>query len=596
MLADRAEEALPALQEALAKRQTLQDRAGEADTLYELARVERNLGRSTGALFHAEAAVKRVEELRIGVLNADLRTSFLATRHRAFSLLIDLLMDRNASDPGKGHDREAFAISERARARSLVDALRSGSPGRSGTASPELLTQRNTLLRLLSAKIDQLRKQGGERAEALQMEIEARLAEVNGVEAAILHQEPRFAAFSSPDPVGVEKIYGWLEPGTILLEYSLGEDRSFLWALKAGQMQTFVLPSQAKIENLVNQVYREMSSAGIGNARHGKAAAKLSQILLGPIWSESEAARPRRLIVVPDGALGILPLAALPVPAPGKSWETPETLLLDHSEVAYIPSATTLAVQRQQSRRAPPSKWAAVLADPVFDVEHLRLAHGLATHASTSRQKMASKARLRGLGGDEAEALEPLPATRFEAEAIKGLAPPGQVWLGLGVDANREMVLSGELREYRILHFATHAVADTRNPELSGLFLSRVDAKGQSLDGFLGLSEIYDLDLEAGLVVLSGCRTALGKEVPGEGLMGLTRGFLYAGVPRVVASLWPVQDRATAKLMTFFYQAMWNGHLAPAAALREAQTSLRHESGYRNPYFWAGFVLQGDWR
>jgi CHAT domain-containing protein len=157
-------------------------------------------------------------------------------------------------------------------------------------------------------------------------------------------------------------------------------------------------------------------------------------------------------------------------------------------------------------------------------------------------------------------------------------------------------VLSGDLRDYRILHFATHAVADTQHPELSGLVLSQVDAEGKPQEGFVSLPDIYDLDLNADLVVLSGCRTALGKEVRGEGLMGLTRGFQYAGAPRVVASLWQVQDRATAELMTRFYRAMWRDHLPPAAALRKAQRSLRRDPRYRGPYSWAGFVIQGDWR
>ena len=151
---------------------------------------------------------------------------------------------------------------------------------------------------------------------------------------------------------------------------------------------------------------------------------------------------------------------------------------------------------------------------------------------------------------------------------------------------------------FRVLHFATHAVADTENPELSGLILSRVNAEGRPREGFLGLSDIYDLDLDAGLVVLSGCQTALGKEVRGEGLMGLTRGFEYAGVPRVVASLWAVDDRTSAELMVRFYQAMWRDQrpLAPAAALRKAQRSLRQDPRYRDPHSWAGFVFQGDWR
>jgi len=192
-------------------------------------------------------------------------------------------------------------------------------------------------------------------------------------------------------------------------------------------------------------------------------------------------------------------------------------------------------------------------------------------------------------------ALERLPATRREAQMIATLAP-GKVWSALDLAANREAVLSGGLRDYRVVHFATHAVADTRNPELSGLVLSLVDAAGKPREGFLGVSDIYELDLDADLVVLSGCQTALGKEVRGEGIMGLTRGFLYAGVPRVVASLWKVQDKTTAELMERFYRALWRNHLAPAAALRDAQLSLRRDPRYRDPYSWAGFVLQGDWR
>jgi len=580
-LAGRAREAVPSLREALARRQAMRDRAGEVETLYALAVAERSLGLAAEARSHADEAVARVEELRTGFLSASLRTSFLATRRRAYSLMIDLLMDRHAAEPGKDYDREAFAISERARARTLLDVLRAGSAGRAGsTAPPELLTRRTALLRRLSAKADLRWTQTGARADALEGDINAILIELENVEAKIRSQDPRFAAFSSPpQPVGPKEISGWLEPGTMLLEYSLGEDRSFLWTVEAGQIHAFPLPRQKMIEDLARQVYKEMSTVESGNARRGAAAEKLGQILFGPIWKD--AARLSRLVVVPDGALGLLPFAAMPVPDPGRSWKAPgaHQPLLEHLEVVSIPSATTLAAQRLQ-RRSPATRWAAVLADPVFAANEPHPAH---------RSAAVSPAR------DFAPALEPLPSTRREAKAVAGLAPAGQVWLGLGLKANREAVLSGELRDYRFLHFATHAVADTRNPELSGLFLSQVDAHGHPQEGFLGLSDIYELDLDADLVVLSGCQTALGKEVRGEGLMGLTRGFQYAGVPRVVASLWRVQDRATAELMTRFYRAMWRDHLSPAAALRKAQWSLRRETLYKDPYSWAGFVLQGDW-
>jgi CHAT domain-containing protein/tetratricopeptide (TPR) repeat protein len=595
VLAGRPLEALPVLRDALARHRDLRDRAGEAETLYTLALAERSLGHATDALSDAQEAVTQVEELRIGFLSADLRASFLATRRHAFSLLIDLLMDRNAAEPGKGYESAAFAISERARARVLLDVLRAGNAG--STAPPGLLERRTSLLHRLSAKVDRRSMQSGPQAEALEKEIDSILIDVDAVEAEIRRQDRRFAAFSAPPSVDPHKISASLEPGTMLLEYSLGENRSVLWAVEAGRIQAFLLPGQKEIENLARRVYEEVSTVESGKARRETASQDLSQILLGPVWSE--AARLSRLVVVPDGALGVLPFAALPVPDPGRSWKSPGTLkpLLERLEVVYIPSATTLAVQRQLlERRVPASKWAAVFADPVFAADDSRLAHRSAAILPMSGKKNATESRLRDSGTEElAETPERLRSTLREADAIASLAPPGQVWRGLGLDANRESVLSGSLRNYRFLHFATHAVADTRHPELSGMMLSRVDAEGHPRQGFLGLSDIYDLDLDADLVVLSGCRTALGKEVRGEGLMGLTRGFQYAGVPRVVASLWRVQDRATAELMTRFYRAMWRDHMTPAAALREAQRSLRSDSRYRAPYFWAGFVLQGDW-
>ncbi|HEX3529017.1 MAG TPA: CHAT domain-containing tetratricopeptide repeat protein [Thermoanaerobaculia bacterium] len=579
-VAGRPREAIPVFQEILARCRTLRDRAGEAEALHGLATAERSAGLADEARVHAEAAVARVEELRTGFVSPSLRAAFLATQRRAYALLVDLYMDRHAADPSGGWDRAAFAVNEQARARSLLDALSAvGGGGRAGSAVPaELRARRQTLRRRLSAKADQRVGLNGARAEALGQEIEALLADLDSVDAEIRRYDPQAAALARPQPVGPDEISRLLDPGTLLLEYALGEERSFLWVAGAGRLRTFVLPAEREIEALARQVYAELSTVEAGATHRGEAAAALGQILLGPAWGEIAAAG--RLVIVPDAALHLLPFGALPVPGKGEP-------LLEHAEVSYLPSATTLALQRQRLAGRPPApKWAAVLADPVFSAGDARLA-------------LAPPPRDPDRGG-EADGLLPaferLRFSRQEAQAILGLAPPGQVWTALDLAASREAVLSGALRGYRIVHFATHAVADTRNPELSGLVLSRVDAAGHPREGFLALSDIYDLDLDAGLVVLSGCRTAVGKEVRGEGLMGLTRGFLYAGVPRVVASLWPVQDRTTTELMTRFYSAMWRGGSSPAAALRQAQRDLRHDPRYREPFSWAGFVLQGDWR
>ena len=585
-LAGRPSEALPLLKEALALYRTLRDRAGEAGTLHALAVAERSLGLFDQARGHAEEAVANAEELRIGFVSPDLRAAYLATQRRAYSLLIDLHMDRHSADPGGKWDRAAFAVSEQARARSLLDALGSASAaGRDASAVPaDLLERRRSLRRRLSAKADQQVKQSGAKVEALKQEIETLLAELDNVDAQISRQDPHYAAFSKPQPMAPEEIARLLDPGTVLLEYALGEERSFLWVVGTGGLRSFVLPSRKEIEDLARRVYEDLSTVSAGAAR-GDENETLSRLLLKPAWKE--LAGVERLVVVPDAALHVLPFSALLVPEPGQGWETPiRQPLLESFQVVDLPSATTLALQRRRLEQRPrASERAVVLADPVFAPDDPRLAHP--AKAAPSPQAAAD---------DVLPAFERLPASGREAEVIAGLAPKGEVRTVLDLSASRETVLSGELRAYRIVHFATHAVADTANPELSGLVLSLVDAAGKPREGFLGLSDIYELDLAADLVVLSGCRTGFGREVRGEGLMGLTRGFFYAGVPRVVASLWPVQDRATHELMSNFYQAMWRDGLSPAAALRQAQRSMRGKHPYRNPYSWAGFVLQGDWR
>jgi len=157
-------------------------------------------------------------------------------------------------------------------------------------------------------------------------------------------------------------------------------------------------------------------------------------------------------------------------------------------------------------------------------------------------------------------------------------------------------VASQALARYRVVHFATHGLLDSERPELSGIVLSLVDQKGRPQNGFLRLHEVYNLSLPADLVVLSACQTALGREIKGEGIVGLTRGFMYAGAGRVSASLWKVDDAGTAELMRRFYAHMLKENMPAAAALRAAQVEMAGRGLYRSPYFWAAFVIQGDWK
>ena len=243
----------------------------------------------------------------------------------------------------------------------------------------------------------------------------------------------------------------------------------------------------------------------------------------------------------------------------------------------------------------------AVLADPVFDESDARVRGSAATDGGSPPPNGAFAEVLRS--ADETGALDArgrLPRLRFsreEARSILRLVRPGERMEALDFDASLETAKSPDLGQYRFVHFATHGVLNTRDPELSGVILSLVDRSGKSTPGFLAAADVFNLKLPAELVVLSGCETALGKEVRGEGLLGLTRGFFYAGAARVVSSLWKVDDVATSELMTRFYEGMLGReHLRPAAALRAAQEAMWKKKWHQAPYYWAAFVLQGEWR
>jgi CHAT domain-containing protein len=252
-------------------------------------------------------------------------------------------------------------------------------------------------------------------------------------------------------------------------------------------------------------------------------------------------------------------------------------------------------LRHERRERQAPARTLAVFADPVFEKDDERLRHPLtpAGPASLGAAALARATREAGLLPGSMR----LPFTGREAKAILDLVHPQDRKAALGFEATRTAATSPDLADYRFVHFATHGFVNGTRPELSGLVLSLVDPRGQAQDGFLSAPDIFNLRLTADLVVLSGCRTALGKEVRGEGLVGLTRAFMYAGAGDVVASLWNVDDAATAELMRRFYGGMLGPRrMSPAAALRAAQRSMWTSPRWRAPYYWSGFLIQGDWK
>ena len=581
----QAAKALESLEPALEQARAAGYRASEAQVEYGLARAERAAGHAGPARGHVEAALGILETLRTGIADPDLRASSSELTHQAYELHRELLLEAHRADPAAGYDRAALESNERARARTLVELLSEARVDVHEGVAPALLARRTSLLQRLSAKAERaLRERPKTAAErsALEEDRNAILRDLDLVEAEIREESPGYTALTRPQPLEAAEIQALLDPGTLLLSYALGEPRSVLWAVTREGIATFELPRRGEIEAAARRFHEELSAFDPADRpREAEDAASLGRMLLGPVADRLAAAR--RLAVIPDGALEYIPFGALQEP------DGSGVAVLERREVVDLPSASVLAVQRKILARRPPApKRLAVIADPVFDSRDSRLTgDGTAVaRAGGTRGPSASS---------EAPLFERLAGSRAEAEAIAALAPPEQELVALDFDASRARVLSGVLSGYRVVHFATHGVIDAERPALSGLALSMVDRAGQPQEGFLHLHDVYNLRLDADLVVLSGCRTALGKEVRSEGLIGLTRGFLYAGAPRVVASLWRVEDQATAALMTRFYRALWTENLRPAAALRAAQISLRGERRWRDPYYWAGFVLQGDW-
>jgi CHAT domain-containing protein len=268
-------------------------------------------------------------------------------------------------------------------------------------------------------------------------------------------------------------------------------------------------------------------------------------------------------------------------------------MIVDH-EVVHLPSASVLPLLRRGNPgRAQADRGLAIFADPVLAARDPRLGR---TAAVAAEQTVVDDDLLRAAGDAGVTSLERLPFSRVEADTIATIAGPTATLKAVDFDASRERALAADISRYRMLHFATHGLVNTRLPRLSGIVLSLVGRDGAARDGFVRLHDVYNMRLGADLVTLSACQTALGKDVRGEGLIGLTRGFMYAGVPRVVASVWSVRDRATAELMRRFYDGMLRRGLRPAAALRAAQLEQRRDPRWAAPHYWAGFVLQGEWR
>ncbi|NJO47537.1 MAG: CHAT domain-containing protein, partial [Oscillatoriales cyanobacterium RM2_1_1] len=602
------QKALEFYNQALPLFRAVGDRAGEATTLNNTAFLEKGRGNLELALKNIEAAVSIWEDLRTKVDSSELRASFFATVQDQYEFYIDLLMELHQQNPGQGFNAQALHISERSKARTLLELLQEANADIREGIDPQLLAEE----RLLQQKLDTLEKQRlqlfsqGEPTESqkinIQQEQKQLTEDYQELRTRIRAASPKYAALTQPEPLTLEQIQQQvLDEETVLLQYALGEERSYLWVVGKNSFASYKLPSQTEIAAAVRNfslALNDSRATASAELRAANTAKELSGLILKPVANQLNGQlKGKRLLIVADGALQYIPFAALA--EPGSSEYQP--LILNH-EIVNSPSASTIATIRQETQnRQRAQKTVAILADPVFGTEDERVTSKKTVDPETlpiDAQQISRAAKERGISWKR------LPGTRQEAEIILGLVPEAERTHVFDFEANRTWTTETNLTDYQIVHLATHGFFDGTNPALSGIVLSLVDQQGNWRNGYLRLNEIFNLKLSAELVVLSACETALGENIQGEGLVGITRGFMYAGSLRVMATLWQVNDAGTAELISRFYQKLLSDRasgqtseqLTPAAALRSAQIEMWQSQEWRSPHFWAAFTLQGEWR
>ncbi len=585
-------------QEALKGFTALSDRVNEAAVLYALGGLELKQKNYDVASTLLRQSIDVTENIRRVPTTSDLTAAFSATVHERYEAYIECLMKQHEAKPAGGSAVNAFETSELGRARALSELLNAMQTNLTPGLDPELAAREKSLRQGLMLKEgDRIRLLGENNRDAL-LALEKEVAQLEkdyaAVNETIRSRYPSYEEITRPSAWNLQQIQQQIlaDDDTVLLEYSIGSENSYAWAVTRDEIKSYKLQGENVINEAAKEVYDLLSTpAPDPDGKLAKASQRLAELVLTPVASSLNK---QRIILVADGALNYIPFQLLPSPADER-----EPLVAKY-EVVNVPSASILGqLRREKLNRQPPPKLLAAFGDPAFVSNYEQLKH------SRSNEMVAVAAKQETPGGGlrdieltgdsiDPSTIKPLVYSKHELANLREIAG-AESFVATGFDASRETLEKVDLSKYSILHLATHGILDPKRPELSGFYLSMLDPDGKAQNGFMTIQDVYRLQAPVDLVVLSACRTGLGKDVRGEGLIGLTRGFMYAGASSVAAALWKVDDEATAELMKHFYENMLQRNMTPAAALRAAQNTIRRESQWQSPYYWAAFTLQGEY-
>jgi CHAT domain-containing protein/Tfp pilus assembly protein PilF len=606
-----ANKALEYFTQALSLSRAIGSRREEAGILLNVAQAERSRGRLVEARSHVESALNIIESTRSKVASPDLRTSYLASKQNYHEFHIGLLMQMHQSQPSVGYDATAFFASERGRARSLLELLAEARIDVKQGIAPDLKQREKNIQSRIAWTQNQLiqanssAKPDPTKVAALEEAFKKLESERQQVEVEIRQKHPRYATLHYPSPLDLKAVQKLLDEKTMLLEYSLGQEASYLFAITHKEFFTARLPAASVITAQVNALREAVTVKPDRTAlsNYFQRSRSLYRDLVQPAGRLLNGKR--ALIIVPDGILHYLPFEALLQTDSGpKSQPDLRQLpyMIRNYTISYAPSATVLASLRHDPATRTGGKTLLAFGDPAYEEKQ-------SEDSDTVRSALDN-----AFGQSKPWELRQLPESRREVEGIAKLYSPSEVTIFLGEQAKEENVkVEVSPLSYRFVHFAVHGLLNENQPQYSGLVLSLPRSKKEKAtgtdtsdensgvggatvveDGLLQVYEILNLRLNADLVVLSACETGLGKATKGEGIVGMTQAFLYAGTPAVAVSLWKVQDRSTSDLMVRLYRHLKDPRLNKADALRQAQLEMIRNGDYSHPYYWAGFVMIGQ--
>lgn len=578
-----------------------------SEVLFSSAKLNLIENKPDEAFDNIKESIDLTENLYSDVANTNLKSTYLSSVFERYELFINLSMKKHRQNPNEKYDLRALQSAEKSRARVMLENLSLANADLTKDADAETVKREKEIRILLNVRADKLTDlltSNADKSETdkISNEIKELKDELENIKAKLKQQSPVYSAIKNPAPFDVADFQqNVLDENSLLLEFSLGRNESYLWLVGKNEVSSYVLPPREQIEAKIQKLRELLASrkqktneeievyqARIIQAENDywQIAKQLSSELFGQVSDKLEK---NRLIIVPDGKLNYFPVSALPLP----NSENNEPILLSN-EVIYEPSASTLSLlSKSQNQLDVASKNLLVFSDPVFSKEDSRMS----AENKAEENLNAESASLENFRFVESlNSLARLTASKDEADSIIDILGTSKADNYSGYSASREQLLNAKTADYKIIHFATHGLISEERPELSGIVLSRFDESGQKLNEFVRLQDIYGLNLNSDLVVLSACETGIGKEVRGEGLMSLNNAFLQVGAKSVMSSLWKVEDNATLELMKNFYQTLADEKVTPSKALQEAQIKMWQSGRYKSPFYWAAFTVQGDFR